>query len=72
MQATEQSKKRGRGRPRKEQKIRNQQPLTVMLPPDLIAALDAEAERQRLASRSEVIRRACQAYLERLEGEEQP
>jgi metal-responsive CopG/Arc/MetJ family transcriptional regulator len=63
----EQPKKRGRGTPRKEHQIRNQVPITGMLPPELIAALDAATERQGLVSRSEVIRRACVAYLDRLE-----
>ena len=38
--------------------------ITVHLPPELVSALDNELEPRGLRSRSELIREACQAYLE--------
>jgi metal-responsive CopG/Arc/MetJ family transcriptional regulator len=67
----EQPEKRGRGRPRKSEKIRNQFQFTVLLPHDLVDALDRAAERRGHVSRSEMIRRACSEFLERLAREEQ-
>lgn len=39
--------------------------ITVLLPPDLLAALDAQADADGIASRSNLIRKACQEYLRR-------
>jgi hypothetical protein len=39
--------------------------VTVLLPPDLVAALDTEAEQAGDRSRSQVVRRACGEYLRR-------
>lgn len=37
--------------------------ITVSLPPDLVAGLDAQADAEGILSRSAVIRKACDAYL---------
>ncbi len=53
------------GRPRKTQtspRLSNQ--ITVHLPPDLVAALDGAMAAQGMRSRSELIREACQSYLQ--------
>ena len=53
------------GRPKKRQPTQahlNQ--ITVHLPPDLVSALDHELAPLGMRSRSELIREACQAYLE--------
>jgi metal-responsive CopG/Arc/MetJ family transcriptional regulator len=39
--------------------------ITVQLPPDLIAALDAQADADGVTSRSNLIRKACQEHLRR-------
>jgi metal-responsive CopG/Arc/MetJ family transcriptional regulator len=66
----EQPARRGRGRPPKREKVRNQFQFTVLLPPDLVEALDRAAEQEGHVSRSEMIRRACAEYLARLESKE--
>ena len=57
------------GRPRKPQARGPQyDPVTVQLPPDLIAALDAATDAAGLDSRSALIHHACRTYLKRTEN----
>jgi hypothetical protein len=60
--------RRGPGRPKKKRPQGRQfHQITVLLPPDLVATLDAQAEAEGLDSRSDLIRRACGEYLRRRE-----
>ena len=53
------------GRPKKTQtQTPHLNQITVHLPPELVSALDHELVPRGLRSRSELIREACQAYLE--------
>lgn len=53
------------GRPRKKQtQTPHLNQITVHLPPELVSALDHALEPRGMRSRSELIREACQAYLE--------
>lgn len=53
------------GRPKKQQPPKSQlNQITVHLPPELVSALDHALEPRGMRSRSELIREACQAYLE--------
>jgi len=63
--------RRGRGRPPREEKVRNQRQVTIHLPQELIAALDEEAKRAGTNGRSEIVRRACSEYLERSKTKEE-
>ena len=45
--------------------------VTVHLPPELVAALDGEINTLGLRSRSELIREACQSYLEQRQKQAQ-
>ena len=55
-------------KPGRPKKTRTQTPhlnqITVHLPPELVSALDQALEPKGMRSRSELIREACQAYLQ--------
>ena len=56
------------GRPRGSKKDRpHLQQITAHLPPDLVSALDRQAEAEGIDSRSEIIRLACADLLRRRE-----
>lgn len=59
------------GRPKKQPSPPQFHQITVHLPVALVSALDSELEPLGMRSRSELIRAACQNYLEQRKGQAQ-